>query len=379
MAVVTKTIIAGGGGDYTTIAAWEADTNLNGGADIWKGVISDNSNYDENVTINTDGTSISSYVWLTVASGNRHAGVANTGHARMYSTGTSHIITIDANWGRVEWLDIKMAAAGASDEGIRVAVNTDDVLISYCIIWTDQSASDQDGINFADAPDTSSTCSMDNCIIYGWERAGIHPQYSSAIGAGAALTLDVDHCSIHDCGASGEVESGALYVRSEDAGDVVVINLHNTWGAGIAVNAPFVDGEANTQPNTPIGTVTWNGSDNGRDDTTDHIQGTDNTTAWEDATDGIAAVTKSTGAWIVVNNITAGSEDLLLLDDAAGNIMAGRGIDRQGSEPDARQDFSTDITGGTRPTTSVDIGAHQVSAAPAAPVVRRRQLTTVRM
>ncbi len=363
MAVVTKTI--GSGKDHATVAAWEAAVG-NFGTDIYKGVISTDDNFNENVTL-TGGTgtpSITSYLWLTVASANRHSGVAGTGHGRMYGTGNSHIITIDQNFTRVEWLDIKQDQAGNSDEGIRVGPTDKDVLISYCIIWTDQTATnDQDGINFLDASGADSDASIDNCIIYGWVRAGIHPNYSSLVGAGATLTLNIDHCSIHGCGETGENESGGVSVRSEDVDDTIVLNVFNTWAAATAVNAPFVDGEALSQPDTPVGTVTWNGSDNGRDDTTDHIQGTDNTTAWEDATDGVAVVTKSTGSWIVVTNVTGGSEDFTLLDDAAGNIMAGRGINRQGSEPDARQDFSVDITGGARPTTGVDIGAHQVSGA----------------
>ena len=364
MATTTKTIIAGGGGDYTTIAAWEAATDLNSDADIWKGVISDDSNYDENVTINGGGTAVTSYVWLTVASGNRHAGVAGTGHARMYSTGTSHILTIDSSWVRVEWLDIKMDQNGSSDEGIRIGTgNYTDILISYCIIWSDQNAQTQDGIRLGN---DDIDISIDNCILYGWNRGAIIYQQT---GSSTTLTgvLNVDHCSIYESGRNTDDGSGAVNIESESANATQTITVYNTWGAKTLNNEAFATW-ANTTVATADGTVVWNGTNNGKDYTGQVDIGaadadiTDNTTSWQSATSGVVATTKSSGAWIVVTNITGGSEDFTLLDTAAGNLMAANGTNRQGSEPDARQDFSTAIDG-ARPTTNVDIGASQISTA----------------
>ncbi len=64
MAVITRTIKKTGG-DYNSVAAWIAAAPTLG-TDIWKGVISDNENYDENVTLSASGTaSTTSYLWLT--------------------------------------------------------------------------------------------------------------------------------------------------------------------------------------------------------------------------------------------------------------------------------------------------------------------------
>ncbi len=361
MAVVEKTI--GSGKDHATVAAWESAVEPFG-TDIYKGIISTDDNFDENVTLagSTGTPSITSYLWLTVASANRHSGVANTSHARMYSVQLSHILQLNADFTRVEWLDIKQDQSGNSDEGIRVNAGSDDCLISYCIIWTDSGGTSQDGI-YTGNWDVA-RLRIDNCIIYGWDRCGIHPQQFSNTPA-RTQTWDIDHCAIFDCGNAGTAESGGIKVTSENASDVMTIGLFNTWVAATVQNEGFADGR-NNQVATPDGTVTWNGSDNGKDYSgTAEIDGTNNMTALESATDGIVATSQSSGAFIVVNNLTLGSEDLLLLDDAAGNIMAGRGIDRQGSEPDARQDFSTDITDSARPTTGVDIGPHQVSGAAA--------------
>ena len=346
MAVVTKTIIAGSGGDYTTVAAWEAATNLGAGADIWKGVISDNSNYDENVTINVNGTSVTSYVWLTVASGNRHVGVAGTGHARMRGTGASHIITIDSDFCRISWLEIKQAQAGASDEGIRV-ITSDEILIQYCIIWTDTNAADQDGIyHGTDCGDIS----VDNCLVYGWRRAALHSQL------GGDAVWHVDHCGL-ESNDQLEAEDDAFNQNGNTAG--VTLNMFNTW--------LWHEGADRSVVTASDADTTLNGSNNLSELLAGAYldwAGTDNSTGWVDASDGLAETSKTTGSWLVLADIDASKQVIngLLLDDAAGNLAAGGGVNRQGSEYDSRQDFSVDITGGARPTTGVDIGPHQVSS-----------------
>lgn len=119
--------------------------------------------------------------------------------------------------------------------------------------------------------------------------------------------------------------------------------------------------------------MTWNGTHNAMDFATrDDLDGTDNITNWQDATSGEVDTSKSSGAWIVVVSLTAGSENLLMLDEAAGNLLAGNGTDRQGSEPDSRQDYSVDIAGNARPTSNVDIGPHQFTAAGAGALPPRR-------
>jgi hypothetical protein len=357
MAEVTETI--GTGQDRVTVTLWEANVGVFG-TDFYHGVISTNDAFVEEVTLtgSTGTPSITSYLWLDVDPANRHAGVEGTGHGRMsFGNPTPAVLTCDAPFTRVSWLEIELTGTASSDEGIRVNAGCDDTLLQYLIVHGARSGGAQDGIYTGDID--IARLRIDDCIIYGWDRAGIHGQQFGAFSQTA--TYFIDHCSIWNCGDSGENESGAIKSRSEDNADDITFTMFNTWGAGTTLNAPFVDGTSSAQPDSPAGTVTWNGSDNGVDDTTDHIQGTDNRTAQEDATDGIVAVTKATGSWIVVTDLSS-TTDLTLLDDEPGNIMAGRGVDRQGSEPDARQDFSVAIDG-PRPITNVDIGASQVSLA----------------
>ena len=375
MAIVEKTI--GSGQDHTTISDWEANVGVFG-TDTYKGIVSTNDEFNENVSMagSTGTPSITSYLWLTVASANRHSGVVGTGHGRIRNTANSNVFNVTANFTRIEWLEIEQGSGSNSVEGLRI--QADDLLFSYCIIWTDAGAANGDGIFWNGSADLL-RCSIDNCIVYGFDRGGIN--FGQGGNTTRVLSAFIDHCAVFDI--QGSI-AGCIKQEADALGSTLVVDMFNTWGSttGTGGFSPFSDSRTQDPTGTPDGSVTWNGSDNGVSNPADldEIQGTNNMTAIELATDGIVATTKSSGAWIVVNNITAGSEDLLLLDDAAGNIMAGRGINRQGSEPDTRQDFSVDITGGARPTSGVDIGPHQVSgAAPAAPVVRRRQLTTVRM
>ena len=374
MTIVEKTI--GSGKDHATVTLWEANVG-NFGTDTYKGIIQESVEFNESVDL-TGGTgtpSITSYLWLTTDPANRHAGVAGTGHGRMRANDGNHVITINANFTRVDWLEIQQDGGGTSDEGVRLKAVTD-VLVDYCIVWTNDDANDQDGF-YADAGSDTLDIRISNCIVYGFKRSQIHPQYSTSLND---YSSDVDHCTLIHTSASGDNENGAIFIRSNKSAQVMTQTIYNTIGyMELAADEPFADGTANNR-DTPVGTVTWNGSHNLRGDqgTGNQIDGTDNTTNWQSATDGDTETSQSSGSFVVFKDITAGSEDFRLLDAAAGNLAAGNGTDRQGSEPDSRQDFSIDITGGSRPTTGVDIGAHQVSAAGGAPFPRR-QLATVRM
>ena len=365
MAVQTRTIKKTDG-QYSTIASWEAATNLNSGTDIWKGVISDNEEYNENVTIDTVGSSLNAYVWLTSDPANRHAGVAGTGHARIRGSAGGHVLTIAAaDYARVDWLEIQQDSDVTSDEAIRINSGAENILLSYLILWTDNVANeDMDGIYWGTG--SSVTVSIDNSIIYGWGRAGIHSQNT---GATPTVVANIDHVAVWNCGIRDSNGSGGIVIRSDVSGVDTTFNIYNTWAADIinasaAADEPMHDQDNNITRLTPQGPTVWNGSHYVTDFTLeDDIDGTNNMTNKQSATDGVAVVTKSSGAWIVVNNVTAGSVDLLPLDAEAGNLLAANGTDRQGNEPDARQDFSIDITGATRPTTGVDIGPAQFGEA----------------
>lgn len=381
MATVTETI--GVAQDRLTIALWESNVGVFG-TDTYEGLISTDDEFDEQVQLqgSTGTPSITSYLHLTVDPANRHAGVQGTGHARISrdNPASGRVIEIDAAFTRVSWLEVELTGTGVSDEAFRILGNTiSDVLIQYCIVHSDESNVDQDTF-YVEAPDAVSTLRLriDNCIIHSWGRHGLHIQNATTTND-FTFTGNIDHCAWEDF--TNTSRGIAIFFEQDGEASDFTITIHNTWATGNNDDSTYADSDFDQTPGIPDGTMVWNGSHNlaALPGDINDISGTDNTTNWQFATDGIADVTKTTGSWVVVNSLTDGSEDLLLLDDAAGNLAAGNGTNRQGSEPDARQDFSVDITGATRPTTQVDIGPHQVTVVAAAPVLRRRQLTTVRM
>ncbi len=347
MAVVSKTIKSGG--DYTSIAAWES-AHVSFGTDIWKGVCSASVEYNEtpNLQGGSGTPSITSYLWLTSDPANRHAGIAGTGHARIRGSSGAHVITITADWTRVDWLELHQDSGSSSSEGIRLNTNVDDFLISYCIIWTDTTGSnDQDGIYSASS---SVSGAIDNCVVYGWQRAAIHQQNDST------YNIEVDHCSLHsqgNDGSSGADQGGAIRVAD---GTGTTIQVYNTWGINEDLGTA---GNGRSFWNTGTNDA-WSGSHNAHHGARSMTN--DTTTNWQDCSSGWADVSKTTGSWIVITETALGTFDATPLDDEAGNLIVGNGTDRQGSEPDARQDFSVDITGSARPTTGVDIGAIQTAS-----------------
>jgi hypothetical protein len=315
--------------------------------------IIDSAAYDESLTISgIAGTpSSTAYLKITVSSGNRHSGASGTGHARIsYSGANTAAIQVETDYTVVEHLEIYRSNPGTSDEGIRITSGVNDVLISRCIIWADSGVADTDGIYTGNWP---ASYSVDNCIIYGWNRGGIHLQNYNGT---SSQTVNIDHCTLYDCGEL-DTDEGSIVSRATDSGSSNTLNIYNTasMNAGVA-GRDFFD-------NTGSGSTTWTGTNNACSDTSLTSVGL-TTGAQESLT--TSDTTQSSGSYFVVNSLTAGSEDLTLLDDAAGNLAYGNGTDRSGSEPDARQDFSTDIAGNARSTTSPspDIGASEYTAAP---------------
>ncbi|MCP4958280.1 MAG: hypothetical protein GY925_03315, partial [Actinomycetia bacterium] len=352
MAVVEKTIIAGGGGDYTTLASWESATDLNGGADIWKGVISDNSAYDEVFTINVDGTSATSYVWLTTAGANRHAGVWDTGKARVdYSGSSNQAVQIAGDWVRVDWMQIaRLSGYGSSDEGIRVS-KADDILIDYCIIWCndDGATGGMDGILFKSAAITGS---VSNCVIYGWSRSGIGINQSGSVTP-YDHTINVDHCAATESNTGAS--SSANVVFRNQWGDTIV-NMYNTWFNGPA-GAAGDDLRIDDGDTPETDTITVNGSHNLFDDV--YYDGGGTTTEnWTDnitPTDTVDDTAPATSGVYVTDYSYPTSLDLTPVVHA-NNALLGAGTNRIGSESDPRQDFSIDIAGNPRSATITDIG-----------------------
>ncbi|MEM9134284.1 MAG: hypothetical protein AAGE88_18190 [Actinomycetota bacterium] len=356
MAVVESTIIAGGGGDYATISAWEADADLNGGADIWKGVISDNSAYDEIVRLGVaSGTgTASSYVWLTVAAANRHAGVWDTGKARVAYDGTStSAIEVSEDHTFVEHLQIYRPSgpAGSSDETMRVLANgSNGSLVSRCLFWSDDTANDMDGIYLGNYE--VEKLSIDHCVFWGFTRSAIHAQEFTASGT-INHTVNIDHCAMVGGGTAGD--EATLIIDQRSAG-TTTINVHNSWMGATGASGVVVRND----PGGSGGSGIFAGSHNAFDSTATSGAGTFSWTNNQDASDDVVEAAPGTAGIYITETTQDATFDPTPIDHA-NSVIIGNATNRIGSEPDARQDFSVDITGATRGSTDVDIGPFQIS------------------
>lgn len=339
----TRTVIAGGGGDHTTIGSaitWVQSNHDFGTDGIATISIQDTSEYNENISLSgfTGTTTASAYLLITVSAGNRHSGVAGTGHARIRgSTSGTHVITQSTDFSQVEYLEIQQDSNGSSDEAFRLTSGVSDLVISRCIVWNDQTAADSDGFYAGDY--SAERIRIDNCVIYGFQRAGVNSQMFSGAHT---HSWDIDHCTMVKNGASGEGETG-IHSRTADAGATVTINVYNTFSDDAGHSECFDETNGG-------GTHTWTGTHNACTDTS--------LTSRSLTTGANESLTVNTTNF---TNVTAGTEDYSL--PGSGSALYDAGTDRQGSEPDSRQDFSTDIAGNARGTTNVDQGAFEFQAA----------------
>lgn len=309
--------------EYASLSAYEAgfiDANHINNADLTNvNVIAygccyydhDDSTKDTtNVTIDWTGTTSSTnYLQIFTPTGSaeainnqRHDGTANNvGYILQVEGGNA--FTVNEDYSKIIGLEVRLDGAGVniSDECFRAASNY--LSVSHCILWTDELDGDTDGFYQGD---TSYTVYIDNCIIYGFQRGGIHPQnYSNSI----TITQNwyVYNCTILGCGAVEELESGAICVRVECATSTINVYVSNTIGMN---TASTYDDFAEYRV---YGTANWIGNNNITSDITANkdalANGLESRTATASSSPGV-------GDWVIFENITAGSEDFHLQNSA---------------------------------------------------------------
>jgi len=328
VANTTKSIKASGG-DFTSIsAAFAAGANVTSG--WWKFEIQDNGTYAAADLYSTTGSpTATNYVWMTADATHHHAGKEAGSHATV--TGQ---LRFDMGYVRCDWLHVKISGPL---RGIYFGGGTNH-LVSHCLLISTVATTNE-------AVFGTDYLSVDNCAIVQFGRSG-----SAALDTGSPSGYSnhrrYDHNTLYNCGAS-QWGTVAGYDNPGTAGQAACYNnlvcgsVNYDWGSTWDVNAQEV----------------WTGSNNlsgvgGRINMAGSTM-----TNWFEATSGVDVTAKTSGAWVLFNSITAGSYDLSLLGHGAANLPADNGVNRIGSEPDPRQDFSIDAAGNTRYTSSVDIGA----------------------
>jgi hypothetical protein len=182
--LATYTIDKDGGGDYTSISAFESDTVAN---DI--GEMEDNgTDYDE-----TNTFAGASNRTLRAKAGHRHDGTWNSGGVEINPSSSGHIFTIGEDDFTAEGI-VLTDPEGVSSEGFRLD-DADGFLCDRCI-FRDFTEDNQDGIycgNFG-STDTA-TFKIKSCLFYNIGRFAIQFQNSDN------KTVFVHNCTGYKCNA----------------------------------------------------------------------------------------------------------------------------------------------------------------------------------
>jgi hypothetical protein len=313
----TKTIKSAGG-DYTTVALWEADTDNDlAGTGENIGEI-----YDVNTTAaitiagatNTDATN---FRHLTVNSAHRHAGVWDTGKSNFQvSNGASGVINVDEAFSRLSYIQAKNTHATAGSAAYRIN-SVSGVQIAQCIGWATAASGGDDcaGVYVNGAGATNYV--IRNSVFYAMRR-GIYVNNASATGG-----------VIQNCATVGNNVDG---IRS--AATLTLTNCYSGGNAGDDYNEAGVAGWS-----------TWTATTNMCEDSITETG----------LTSGVA--------WSTANftNVTAGSIDIHLV---TGSALIDAGTDLSGS-------FTVDIDGVARSGTW-DVGADEFVAAAGGRFVNRQ-------
>lgn len=353
--MATNTSTIGTAQTHATIAIWEAATDIDlvGAGNIEIGLISTNENFDEAALVMAGATTdIDNYRKLTVASANRHAGVAGAGHARIYRSGAGHTIEIDEDFFFLEYMDNELfVTCDVSDEGIRIQEDVIGTIVSKSIIHFAGNVASTDGIYLSPTTGGAVTNVIDNCIVYGFQRAGIIAQNFQNDGT---INSHVDFCTvINNGGDDSSVQQGGVVNHAEGTG----INNANIFNVA-ALNNTGTKKKDFGESLLASGAVNWAGTDNIASDTSAEGKFTD-------SFDSVNLVESAPGAnenfW--VNDVDTPFDYLLGGENAFTKSQEGTDS-RIGNEPDPRQDFSTDIVGRIRAGEPlISIGAYQFSQA----------------
>jgi hypothetical protein len=351
------------GGDYSSLsAALSAASN----GDVisiegtWTVDDSSAATISDDVTIETDEDS-------------KHPGYYDTSqnHYRLRHTGGSHALTLSGSYtATIDGVVIVQASSGGtSDECFRCVPGTSDtVTIKNSILICELNVLQQDCI-YTGFGTAIGTVTVENSILYGAARAGIHSQnnyqYSSDSG-----TINVNSCAIWNCGrwddgspGFGDI-GGGIQVSANDYGNYsnFDISVHNTivvendtGTGGVASVSPADYHFSNAYASSNNNDANWQIS---------YSMDSDNSIASRDsggvgnlasrtATD---STSPGTGAWVIFEDITT-DYDLRLVDNAENDAQNAHLV----ATAEGLTIPSTDIVGTSRPqNTNYDLGPFEI-------------------
>lgn len=332
------------GGDFSTLASALADAGTGAGDTI---TIQGAWTIDDTVAAIVADDNIT--IIISQSNPSYHNGIydESANHYRLEVSGASHNITVNNTGCVIDGPAINSASATVSQECFRMAINAGTLTISNCLILSSVDANDKDGVY---AGNLGCTINIENCMIYGYNRAGLHGQASSVPGP-RIQTWNINSCSIYSCARqTTETDGGGINVNLNDADVTYNINVFNSY----LLDCSSVSADCFNQVGAAA-TVNWN---------------IDNCIA-----DDASITARDPGAVgalpnRIIRDVSAGGDEvlvidipttinLLLQDDALNNDAQ----DAHSNLTGAGLSLPTlDITGATRPTGAgqIDIGADSV-------------------
>ena len=311
--------------NYSTLQAWEnaRDGNLAGSDYVEKGECYNDSTFTAGILINDSTTDADNYMWLTVASGNRHNGTTGTG-VKVDPTTANYVIDIEDNYTKVEWLEITGFTVDGPDYYGVIVYNASYADISKNLVHDDVYYGAGYGIGHYDNGGSDNI--YNNFIYFGTQKAnswyGITAYY-------ADTTVNVYNNTIFQ-GSS------------------------NNGGGGMIADHATILAKNNIAIITVAGDYCFDTDTGSYDGNSNYNASSEATSPGANSLDNIVAASTLTAT-------TAGSENLHLKAGAS-SINAG---------VDLSTVFTTDIDAQTRPTGAGtwDIGADEIVASNNTPTI----------
>lgn len=219
---VTSTIRSSGG-TYTSLSAWFAvkQGNIVTADQVQVAECYDDwaTGLDDAVTITGATTDSTRYYKITVASGNRHTGIPQTGFFIKRAHTGSGIIRLDQNYTEVEWLDVEQTSTGDDYKAFITVAGKTGIKITNCLA---KSVANAAGASFY-IPDATAIC----CLAYESTRTGF------GLNAGSSTY----NCTSAECRFGFSADSTAPIIKNCVSYNSSYSNYFNVTGTNCDYNA----------------------------------------------------------------------------------------------------------------------------------------------
>ena len=357
--MATTESIKASGGDYATIQLWVDQYDGTTLSDEQIGQIEDDSTYDEHVTCaGSTVTTASNFMRLSVLEANRAKGVAGGG-CKLHPTDAGHAIDSTNNdYFVVEHLEIHPGTA-TSDECLRAGAANQTMQYCLCVgRGQDTTPYQQDAVHSSDVDGV--TVNVYNTMMQNFSRSGVGHYLP---GSSKTVTFNIKNCSIINNGLDSGTgtptdrqNNGGICAHVSGTSMTVNFNVDNCISLNNLSDGGQVSVPGDFAEQGSTSTATWTGTGNIASDTTaqDQLGSTNNL-------NNAVATTSTTpggGVWVVLTNISVGTEDLHLKSSSENEA---ENANSSITFADTTGTFTDDIDGDTRTSATMDGGADQLT------------------